>query len=300
MQFQIEGMTEVIRGMGIKHNKNGIIVAEIGYEADPEKDPETEAGRKWLEEYRLGFSPSMWEKEMERDFQALLGKLVYENWNRTWHVCKRHDPPEKAQRFMSVDPGLANPCAVIWAYVVESGDVTIYDEYYAVERSVPEHASAIRSKEAMSSINWRVMDAAAWARNQTDKRSVSLEWERQGFFFKKGSRDEEAGILVVREYLHYISELGIIPNNPRLRVCENCEHTIWEFEHWKYPEQSAEVAERKNPAEKPEDKNNHCMDAIRIMLHERPAMHHPGGLPQGRISRRQRRHRRHATFPVSP
>lgn len=272
----IDERTEVVmRGVLSRNNRNGVRVVDVSYVADPEKDPATPNGRKWVQDFKRtsGYTSSMWRKEMERDFGALGGKQVYEEWDREFHLVEPYEIPRSWQRIMSADPGLANPFAAVWAAIKPNGwDIVIYDTFKKAGLSVSEQASIVRGKEGLDVelIKWRVMDATAWNRNPIDLKSQAGKWESEGYVYRKGTKDELSRIDTFHVYLHHIKELGKTDRNPRLTVFKDQHEFITEIEHWKYRELSAAAAAVKDPGEKPQDKNNHLMDAAGNMLHELP------------------------------
>lgn len=260
-----------MHGIEVVRKRSGVVVIKVHYSADPEKDPATPEGAQWYEAARKGYTEAMWRKEMEMDFLALRGKLVYEEWDRAFHVVEPYDIPGDWIRIHAVDPGLANPCAHLWGAIKPNSDIVLYDSLYETDKTVPELASMVRAKEGMDNIRWRTMDPSAWSRDLATKQQIYVDtWQKEGFVFRKGSRDEDLGIRIVHEYLRYIKELGPGAANPRLTVFSTMEKFIWEIEKWKYPEQSVYTAERRNMSEKPQDKDNHLMDAMRLMLMFRP------------------------------
>ena len=61
-------------------SSEGIKVIRIHYSADPEKDPDTERGAKWLKTELQGYrgkTDPRWRKEMEIDFEAHGGQLLF-------------------------------------------------------------------------------------------------------------------------------------------------------------------------------------------------------------------------------
>lgn len=253
-----------------RRTRSGILAAGfLHYSMDPDKDPSTPAGAAWYVMARRGALDD-WDKEYEGNAKAMFGSKVYPDWSDAFHVVEPFIIPENWTRVMAIDPGLANPCAMLWGAVSPDQDIYLYREYYQRDRTIPEHASAIRSMEGSEKIFWRIIGHDAWNRRADDKRSQVDTWAAEGFFFKQGSRDETSGILIVKDFLRYKSELGIVVGNPKLRVFSNLENFRWEIGKWKYEKQSSEVATRRNPAEKPEDKDNHLMDCLRMMCQEKP------------------------------
>lgn len=267
-----------MKGITVKENNNGVTAVFLHYSADPSKDRSTPEGKAWFERATRGMTPSMIAKELEINFRALHGKLVYEEWSPSIHLVEPYDIPTHWTRYHTIDPGYRNPCAMLWMAVKPNGDKILFREYYASDRLVKEHISNIRSIEGNEVIQWRTMDCSAWNREPNEGTSVAETYEKAGYYFRKGSKDEAAGILIVKDHLKFVPEIGISPGNPKLAVFKSLEKFRWEIEKWKYPELSPTQADKTNPKETPLDKDNHLMDALRILLQENPMWVKKGAL----------------------
>jgi hypothetical protein len=82
------------RGISTRTTSLGFHVMRLHYAADPDKDPDTEAGRRWLEQAKAGMSDARWKKEFEIDYGALSGQLVFPGFDPGIHVvdCFKIDP----------------------------------------------------------------------------------------------------------------------------------------------------------------------------------------------------------------
>lgn len=83
-------------GKGLKkwRTPDGIFVIRLHYTADPDRDPETPAGKEWLTRmlaqgrYPGGIKGKAWKKEQEIDFTLFGGKSVYPQFSEEIHVAK--------------------------------------------------------------------------------------------------------------------------------------------------------------------------------------------------------------------
>jgi len=71
------------------------------------------------------------------------GGLVYNDWDRDYHVIEPFDIPKHWTRYRSIDHGRTNPTACLWAAASPKGDLYLYDEYVGVDRDISENINAI-------------------------------------------------------------------------------------------------------------------------------------------------------------
>lgn len=70
--------TEVMRGVTLRRRRNGQSVLRLHYSSIPDRDPETENGRKWFRRERKNYSSkSNWDKEQEIDPYECDGERVF-------------------------------------------------------------------------------------------------------------------------------------------------------------------------------------------------------------------------------
>ena len=60
----------------------GTHCVRVHYSCDPDKNPETEVGKKWVEMAQENVPPDDWEQEMEINYRAHKGRPVISNWKR--------------------------------------------------------------------------------------------------------------------------------------------------------------------------------------------------------------------------
>jgi hypothetical protein len=139
--------------------------------------------------------------------------------------------------------------------------VYIYDEYYKNALPVPEHAKAMIEmvqKVPYGKLRGLVGDPSGARKGISDMRSIFDHYAEYGIWFKAGDNRIDTGIAKVLAYF----SLG------RLKIFSTCTNTIREGLNYKYKPE--ELDAKKNPDNKPIDKDNHAMDSLRYMIQELP------------------------------
>lgn len=119
--------------------EHGYHICKIHASADPAKrDP------KRIEEMRRNFpSERAYRQEIEIDFSAGAGALLYPEYTEALNVCKPFPIPLHWTKYMSIDPHKRRPHAMLWCAVDPNGDRWYYREYwpsriYGKKGNVPE------------------------------------------------------------------------------------------------------------------------------------------------------------------
>lgn len=161
--------------------------------------------------------------------------------------------PKTWERIVGYDAGFNDPTArPIGAIDPNTGVVHIYDDYYVRGRPISYHAREMAN--AIKDLKLFVpVQADPRVRNRNDR---DLQSYKDYFYSLSGVQLEEAnddilyGIEKVRDYL----EAG------KLKIFNTCNNIKYEMQRYSY--QSFET--RNN--EKPIDKDNHLMDALRYLV----------------------------------
>lgn len=180
--------------------------------------------------------------------------FVFPEFDRATHAGERrpsNDPDFYPLRTVGVDPGTRDPYAVIVLGRTKEGAWWVLEEFYRTGGST----SRWQNEFWKMQLRWRV------PRWWTDKRKPSdiQDLRNAGLpavanldIHGENERDTIRPMLVVPQSLMH---------DGRLFIDSRCEHTIAEFENYRYKE-----AEDKNAGEVPVDADNHAMDAIRYAL----------------------------------
>lgn len=257
-------MVNKVTGLEEKRNKEGHKVIRLHYSADPLKNPNTTEGAEWFKKetskYVGGVSSLGWRREMEIDFGAGSGELVFPEFAEfeKEFTCDPFEIDEKYTLFGGFDWGTRNP--VSFHVYAEAPDKRFYSvwEYYEERQAVPTVAQALRTCPYYNRIEWIAADPTIWSENLPKK---------DGFTSVASmlQDEEEVGEMYVIDKLmpaHDRSDVSCINKlktlwlgkPPKIVFFRNCHKQISELKNLKYPERKENV----NETEKILDKNNHC------------------------------------------
>ncbi len=79
---------EQLKGIREWKNKMNFHITEIHYSADPDKDPKTRTGEKWLISAKNGITPEGWQREYEIDWTIGTGDRIFSEFSSEKHLRK--------------------------------------------------------------------------------------------------------------------------------------------------------------------------------------------------------------------
>ena len=178
------------------------------------------------------------------------------------HIVKPFKIPNNWERVGGADWGIQDPTVLLMGAIdPETGTLYIYEEYYKTSLPVPEHAKKMKEMVEpiqFGKLRFLVGDPSGKRKNINDMRSIFDHYAEYGLWFKDGDNRIDAGISKVHAYF----SLG------RLKIFSSCTNTIREGLNYKYKPE--ELDSKKNPDNKPIDKDNHTMDSLRYICAELP------------------------------
>lgn len=219
------------------------------------------------------------------------GGLVYPNFDSVAgkkQVLSEpiHNPNELFPRnewlwILGLDHGLNNPTAVLWTAWNKAGFGICFDEWYAKDLTVDEHAIKIkqRFKQHGRIPDLLVADPSIKSRNGITKTSVHQEYQKYGLSFILGNNDVKSGTVRVKRYFNTAPYLGQVRGElfkgfdefPRLRVAPNCTNLIWELKRYRWKTYTTQRLQyENNPYDEPHKKDDHACDALRYIIMQRP------------------------------
>lgn len=167
--------------------------------------------------------------------------------------------PDSWKRVAGFDPGFNDPTAFIIAAInPDTGDVVIYEDYKEAEKPVGYHAEQISELVYGLSFAYPIQaDPSVQKRNERDLISYADYFKKvsDGIKLEPGNNDILYGIEKVRNYLY----------NGTLLIFNDCRNLIEEASKYSYPKSNT-----RNSNDKPIDKDNHLMDAMRYMVARLP------------------------------
>jgi hypothetical protein len=131
LNFAQPGFRIPCQGVSLRRTEKNWGVLRIHYSADPDLvTPAGEPTEKLLDLRDRISNEADWKLEMEIEWEARSGQLVYPEFDPRIHVIPDEDVPAKMVRYMSIDPHPRTPHAILWAGVDRWNDVYVYREYW--------------------------------------------------------------------------------------------------------------------------------------------------------------------------
>ena len=196
---------------------------------------------------------------------------VFPEFSHAHHVVEHFDPPDHWRRAVGLDPGIANPTAwVLAAQFPPPNDniIYIYHEYQERDQVVSTHANALLPFLTAAFVCFAI-DPDGTKRDRVHADTVIGEYNMLGIPFQPSSRDINAGINRMKEYMRYdpllehplTGSLGCT----RFLVSDKCPLLIEQILQYRKAEQKTGRG-FVNPPEKYRDYNDHLVCATRYMF----------------------------------
>jgi phage terminase large subunit len=165
--------------------------------------------------------------------------------------------PNDWQRLAGFDKGFRDETTLLLAAInPKNGDIYCYKEYYEKERPISYHANKV--KEMTSGLRLYLpiqADPTIRNRNERDGETYQSYFQKvSGIYLSPGNNDIDAGIDKVRDYIY----LG------KLKFFDTLENLKNEANNYVYHADK----------DKPIDKSNHLLDALRYMIMQLPSNPH--------------------------
>lgn len=251
---------DLVHGLRKTTNSSGHPVLWLHYSADPDKN------EAWIAQEELkyvdgGRNSIRWRGEMEMDFEAGSGELVFTTFteNKDRIIVDPFPIDESFVLYGGMDWGTRNPVAFhVYAESVDKRFFAVW-EYYAERQPLFSVAQAIRSCPFYDRLQWIACDPTMF--NETVARKDGFtsiaemlsdeEIVGENTITKlmpAHGRSDETGINVTK---------NMWASDPvQFQIFSTCGNLIREIQNLKYPTRTG----RKNATEKIVDKANHCWD----------------------------------------
>jgi phage terminase large subunit len=230
--------------------------------------------------------PKAWvERYVEGSFDVFSGQ-IFPEFDRNFHVISPFPMADWYEGMEGIDWGYRNPTSVLWTKFDDKGNCFVVDEHLEANRLVHHHAEKIHERRA----EWgqpmeTLIDPSSSKTDPTSGRSVIDEFNDHGILVTPADNARIAGINRIGEWMrldpthpHPITnEIHPMANAenpedrrgwPRLYIFSNCvqliEH-LGQYQWKKKPPQQEDEAK-----EKPLEKDDHDVDALRYTLMRRP------------------------------
>jgi len=258
---------------------DGVRVLRVHYSADESKDLSTPAGKEWLAKSLIGYpggiTGAKWRREMEIDFNAQGGQLVFPNMeqHRERIYITPFDVPDDWYIYGGFDyAGRGTTAFVVLAHDKRNDDYYMIDEFYKKNAGYVATCEAIKANPFYERMEWIVADPSMWTRTQeragvTELVSMAQLFSEQGVHFARGSRggDTEFAELINQKWGE-MDKKKKGEGHPSYRIMQRCKHHFSEMSQWRYSEWANATGQHKNVKETMIDKNNHSIDAAKYIF----------------------------------
>lgn len=259
----VEGMSWVydrIYVPGTEGTNQDIEVIEIDTNENPH------LSREAIERV-LGDLSSEERKAREKGEFITVGGKIFKTFTEHDHVIDPVDPKtlNNWQWFVSFDHGYNNPTAIEWHAVSPDNEVITFDEHYASEMTVKEHAAVYweKVKAHGRQPDFIVGDPAMHQRNGVTGTSIVQEYADHGIYIAEANNDVTSGVNKMQQYLR------VRENNKGAswRISRSCPMLIGEMKRLRWATyESRKLQARNNPQEKIHKKNDHACDSTRYFF----------------------------------
>jgi hypothetical protein len=270
------------RGVSTRKTSIGFHVLRLHYSSDPEKDPATAEGARWIEQAKTGMSEARWKKEFEIDYGAMGGQRVFPDFQLSVHVVERFDlKPEDWTVWMCCDPHPRTPHAFVWLAVNRDGEMVVPWSWWDPKSATDEHRMTVT--EYVSTIEvierelelkspWRLMDIAGRGMNASEEKSYFDAYQAEGMYFQPAKKNRD---MVGFEMLNTALQADVfvlgdkVERRPRLTIMEGSDELCWQLSHLRFAEWHGNVIDKDAP-EQPQAKRRHLVDALMYILMDGP------------------------------
>lgn len=178
--------------------------------------------------------------------------------------------PNGAETFLMIDPGHRHLCAVLFGYLDWDDDFVVFDEVALKGATIKEVCREVQHRRLRwgaeltdgtrvpLAYRWAVIDPAARNKNGQTGRSDQTEFQDNGVATIPGQNAVMAGINRVNERM----DAG------RLHVTANCTTLLAELRRYRWVQDTGRGEHEAREA--PVKKDDHCVDALRYGVMQRP------------------------------
>lgn len=211
----------------------------------------------------------------EKGTFVTIGGKIFKTFDPDIHVI---EPPALSEMmnwrwFASFDHGFNNPTAIEWHAVSPDNEIITFDEHYASEMTVKEHAKVFLEKERAHNrkVDFIVGDPAMHQRNGVTGTSIVQEYAEHGIYIAEANNDVPSGINRMQQYLR-VRENG----QPSWHISQSCPALIGEMKKLRWATyESRKLQARNNPQEKIHKKDDHACDSTRYFFSFMPDLTPP-------------------------
>lgn len=149
----------------------------------------------------------------------------FSEFNRAIHVIEPFPIPAHWSRYVSMDYGFGDMCAVLWEAIDENGRVYVYREIYEKNLLPSEAARQIKEFSAGEKITDFLAPPDLFSKQRDGGRSVAAQFGENGLYLTQASNQRIAGWLAMKEQLKLVdtADGGKTSN---MKIFTNCINLI--------------------------------------------------------------------------
>jgi hypothetical protein len=187
-------------------------------------------------------------------------------------VVDPYEVPKDWKRIVAHDYGLADNATFIFGAIdQERSKLVIYKEVVTNNRNIEQLAKLYynNTKDIPEGGLYcsPIIDPKSGSQRDYNKKSLTDHYLEYNIYFKPGHISVDARVYRTNTYIETNS----------IEIFNTCPNLIQELKDYKFPEKSLTKSRRSQ--DKPEDKNNHCINALEWIVMELPSR--PGKIATG-------------------
>src|SRR3990167_487615 len=248
---EIEGDAFDKEGQLVIPNKNYISFRFTSYDNEY-------LDKEWIDEKHQTTEVIAFNQEYLARFEKFVG-VVYKDFDRKIHVIKSFNIPIGWVRYRAMDFGFTNPTVCLWIAIDRDENIYVYDEYYAKEKNIEDHATMIIAKTQNVDIE------ATWG-DPSGEQAI-MDYGNYNVYISPAIKifdgDNPSWVSAGINRVNKLLKVNHISNKPKLYIFPGCVNTIREFEAYRWQEQKDK---RLNEKDQPLKADDHCMDSLRYFV----------------------------------
>jgi hypothetical protein len=266
---------------------NGWTVNRVHYSADPEKDPATEAGKKWVEDAQRGVRKRDWRQEYEIDYRARSGQPVFPEIDENIHKIKPFIlAPGAWTVYLGADPHPRTAHAFVWLAINKFGEKVVPWSWWPQEQNdeleglgkprltVADYAKRLKlvDKSGLNLEPWRsVMDQAGKIFNASEGVDYFQKYREENVYFEPAKKNRDlSGYDSISEALKLEKfEDGEYPGLTIMEGCGDNDELFRQLRDLRFREWRGIVTDKDAP-EEVEQKKRHLVDCLSYILLDGP------------------------------
>lgn len=273
---------------------------ELGFKVDPKLIPPSIAAYSADKAYFFGSSlinlpklneidpgivktllskPESWKKQWVYGSRDWFEGSIHPRFSENIHVYDpdKFDPFRNNTRVViaGFDYGLSSPTAYVPVMVDREGFCYAFDEYYAANKGISQHASSIKQKLETRVPAAIMADPTVFHEDTRDRRvptgSIAKDYLDEGIAFLRADNNEHTSIEKIEELLHVdpnrMNPITRQLGSPRLFISKKCSNLIAEIQQQRRKEQRNPLTGEKEFLDERDDKvPDHAYDCLRYVV----------------------------------